>query len=367
MICRKCGKENSDFSQKCYFCGDNLSTQSTLNNQNVYSNTMQSSVNTINSNNNLNVFGVPGIQNNSNVNSIHPIVEKEEIKFDSPVVESSPVIHQNTYNLGQSFNSVNTINSTNNINNVGTIQANPQMQQGSLINNVNPQGINNNIVTSDNNVIKNEPIINQQTNLQTNNDAFEKNNNIQSNVQVLEQKAVPSVSNKKTNNKKISNTLFIVAALLVVVALILIAIPILSKKTNRLEDINNNSKLNVNDNGEITGKLKIVHLNSNIEYDVKSNYYNNNGVYNIKLDLSLNNQLINSYIEVSSKSLNIYIPSEFIDLFGKTKSEETQWIKYSIDFINEIGINNIKEKNSKLYKRLLNGILNIDGFEVYGD
>lgn len=39
----------------------------------------------------------------------------------------------------------------------------------------------------------------------------------------------------------------------------------------------------------------------------------------------------------------------------------------AIDFINEIGINNIKEKNSKLYKRLLNGILNIDGFELYGD
>ncbi|MGG7079545.1 aminotransferase class V-fold PLP-dependent enzyme [Clostridium sardiniense] len=39
----------------------------------------------------------------------------------------------------------------------------------------------------------------------------------------------------------------------------------------------------------------------------------------------------------------------------------------AIDFINKIGIDNIKEKNSILYKKLLNGILDIDMFEVYGD
>lgn len=39
----------------------------------------------------------------------------------------------------------------------------------------------------------------------------------------------------------------------------------------------------------------------------------------------------------------------------------------AIDFINKIGIDNIKEKNSILYKKLLNGILDIDRFEVYGD
>lgn len=39
----------------------------------------------------------------------------------------------------------------------------------------------------------------------------------------------------------------------------------------------------------------------------------------------------------------------------------------AIDFINKIGIYNIKEKNSILYKKLLNGILDIDRFEVYGN
>lgn len=39
----------------------------------------------------------------------------------------------------------------------------------------------------------------------------------------------------------------------------------------------------------------------------------------------------------------------------------------AIDFINKVGIDNIKEKNSILYKKLLNGILDIDRFEVYGD
>ncbi|GAA0071851.1 aminotransferase class V-fold PLP-dependent enzyme [Clostridium sardiniense] len=39
----------------------------------------------------------------------------------------------------------------------------------------------------------------------------------------------------------------------------------------------------------------------------------------------------------------------------------------AIDFISKIGIDNIKEKNSILYKKLLNGILDIDRFEVYGD
>lgn len=38
-----------------------------------------------------------------------------------------------------------------------------------------------------------------------------------------------------------------------------------------------------------------------------------------------------------------------------------------IEFINKVGIHNIKEKNSNLYKRLLNGLLNIKNYEVYGD
>lgn len=39
----------------------------------------------------------------------------------------------------------------------------------------------------------------------------------------------------------------------------------------------------------------------------------------------------------------------------------------SIEFINKVGIQNIKEKNSKLYKKLLNGLLDIKSYNVYGD
>ena len=39
----------------------------------------------------------------------------------------------------------------------------------------------------------------------------------------------------------------------------------------------------------------------------------------------------------------------------------------SIEFINKVGIKNIKEKNSKLYKKLLNGLLDIKNYNVYGD
>lgn len=39
----------------------------------------------------------------------------------------------------------------------------------------------------------------------------------------------------------------------------------------------------------------------------------------------------------------------------------------SIEFINKVGIQNIKEKNSRLYKKLLNGLLDIKNYNVYGD
>ena len=39
----------------------------------------------------------------------------------------------------------------------------------------------------------------------------------------------------------------------------------------------------------------------------------------------------------------------------------------SIEFINKVGIQNIKEKNSKLYKKLLNSLLDIKNYNVYGD
>ncbi|MEG1004042.1 aminotransferase class V-fold PLP-dependent enzyme [Clostridium sp.] len=39
----------------------------------------------------------------------------------------------------------------------------------------------------------------------------------------------------------------------------------------------------------------------------------------------------------------------------------------AINFIDEVGVNTIRAKNSFLYKKLLNGILNINGYKVYGD
>ena len=70
-----------------------------------------------------------------------------------------------------------------------------------------------------------------------------------------------------------------------------------------------------------------------------------------------------------SLSHEIHQPTFMPDKFecGTLNMPGIVGLSNAIDFINEIGINNIKEKNSKLYKRLLNGILNIDGFEVYGD
>ena len=38
MICKKCGKENPDNSQMCYFCGDNLYLQRGVNNNQSTSN-----------------------------------------------------------------------------------------------------------------------------------------------------------------------------------------------------------------------------------------------------------------------------------------------------------------------------------------
>ena len=70
-----------------------------------------------------------------------------------------------------------------------------------------------------------------------------------------------------------------------------------------------------------------------------------------------------------SLSHEIHQPNFMPDKFecGTLNMPGIVGLSNAIDFINEVGINNIKAKNSKLYKKLLNGILDIDEFEVYGD
>ncbi|WP_338627002.1 aminotransferase class V-fold PLP-dependent enzyme [Clostridium baratii] len=70
-----------------------------------------------------------------------------------------------------------------------------------------------------------------------------------------------------------------------------------------------------------------------------------------------------------SLSHDIHQPSFMPDKFecGTLNIPGIVGLSNAINFINEVGISNIKEKNSYLYKKLLNGILSIDNYEVYGD
>lgn len=83
------------------------------------------------------------------------------------------------------------------------------------------------------------------------------------------------------------------------------------------------------------------------------------------------NEICTPLMEGGTGSLSheIHQPTFMPDKFecGTLNMPGIVGLSTAIDFINQIGINNIKEKNSRLYKKLLNGILNIDGFEVYGD
>lgn len=305
MICRKCGKDNPDTAQKCFFCGEDLETISNNNsiNQNLYSNTMLNN----NSDNDLGIFGVPEIQNNLGQSNLQLSNSKKEILFDY-IEENKEKIVNNTVNTNAETqpNNLRKYNfSADNIQNINN-SPNVRIDQNKL----NEIGS----VDKENELSENSVL-----------------NNVKSNTS--------SSMNKKKNGGKI---LFVLAVILVVVALILILIPILNKQGNRLDDINKNSKVNVDNSGDISGKVKISVNNISYEYDVYSNYYKNEGALNIKIELSRESEMLNAYMDLSSTKLNIYIPSQFIDLFGKTKSEEIQWIKYSIDFFNEIDIDNYK-------------------------
>lgn len=83
------------------------------------------------------------------------------------------------------------------------------------------------------------------------------------------------------------------------------------------------------------------------------------------------NKACTTIIEGGTGSLSheIHQPTFMPDKFecGTLNIPGIVGLSNAIDFISKIGIDNIKEKNSILYKKLLNGILDIDRFEVYGD
>lgn len=94
------------------------------------------------------------------------------------------------------------------------------------------------------------------------------------------------------------------------------------------------------------------------------------GIGGFIIDDDLNN-ICTTIIEGGTGSLSheIHQPTFMPDKFecGTLNIPGIVGLSNAIDFINKIGINNIKEKNSILYKKLLNGLLDIDRFEVYGD
>lgn len=83
------------------------------------------------------------------------------------------------------------------------------------------------------------------------------------------------------------------------------------------------------------------------------------------------NKVCTTIIEGGTGSLSheIHQPTFMPDKFecGTLNIPGIVGLSNAIDFISKIGIDNIKEKNSILYKKLLNGILDIDRFKVYGD
>ena len=345
MICKKCGKENPDNSQMCYFCGDNLYLQRGVNNN-------QSTSNMQVQDNNLNIFGVPLSQNMNNSQN-QSIQQKNIIKFDnqsssqntqplnnqlgSEIIFDIPISNSSSNLNGQNNNSA-LIQSTDISNNTIDAQDSNDLYNLKLENVSDNSSMNSNTKTAYSS--QNDSDVENNTNLSS--DKKESLNESINNIAISTTTPQNNVSQVQLQKKpKKGNGLFILGIVLIIVAGILIALPFLMKEPNRLKSIENNSNLKLSENGEINGTIKI-NSSSEEEYIVTSNYYKNNDVYNVKFELSKDDDIKNIYMSLSSKNLNIYIPSDFIDLFGSTKSDETQWINYSINFINEIDILNYK-------------------------
>lgn len=94
------------------------------------------------------------------------------------------------------------------------------------------------------------------------------------------------------------------------------------------------------------------------------------GIGGFIIDDSLNN-ICTPIIEggTGSSSHSLYQPDFLPDKFevGTLNMPGIIGLSASIDFINTIGLDAIKDKNSYLLKTLLEGLLNIDGYKVYGD
>ena len=310
MICKRCGKENSDLANTCYFCGYNLAIQ---NNTNTASTNNNFQANT----NSLNIFGVQQNQSiTSNVSS-----QNAEIRFDttpSQPVNTQPLPNQMTPISQNNFASLNNP-IPDPISNVQNSQQNPMPNNNPIPaqNYMNSSFVRNNINSA--------PISNNGL------------NNIGLNNSSI---VSPIESNQTTSNiesvpkKKKGNTLFIVAAFLFVAAIVLIAIPFLTKGVDKIDDSN------ISNNNALKGEISITNTDMTQKYDVSSNYSKVEDYYNVKYELSSDEGSFNLYMEISKVGLNIYLPSEFIDLFGKTKSNESKWIKYSISFVKEINIDN---------------------------
>ena len=83
------------------------------------------------------------------------------------------------------------------------------------------------------------------------------------------------------------------------------------------------------------------------------------------------NNLCDSIISGGTGSLShsldqpTFLPDKFES--GTMNMPGIVGLSNAIDYINTIGLNNIKEKNKNLRNHLINGLMNIDGIDVYGD
>lgn len=94
------------------------------------------------------------------------------------------------------------------------------------------------------------------------------------------------------------------------------------------------------------------------------------GIGGFIIDDSLNNNC-SSILHggTGSFSHSLYQPNFLPDKFevGTLNMPGIIGLSSAIEFINEVGLKTIKDKNSYLLNRLLNGLLNIEGYSVYGD
>ncbi len=345
MVCKNCGKEITENSKFCGYCGQSLEeiNLEPINQQGVENDTYNNQPDLVS-----NVDGLNNVDNvastlDTNNDVLNPSDVVPNVEGINNVDNVASTLETNNDMLTQP-DLVSNVEGLNNVDNVAsTLETNNDMlTQPDLVSNV--EGLNN--------------VDNVASTLEENNDMLTQN--VEPIQTQTEQPETVKTESSKSEKKKSKNTriLLIILAVILVIAINVFAFMSMNKSSKSnisvLEKAVGNFKEMGNESGTIVLGLRfesstsdIANLSARFLFQKENDEYK----FNVKLDKSSINEEIDLYSVVNKDKANVYVNSKTFDMMGLTASDVNTWLVYSqaLDEINnEIEKVETEENNIKI-------------------